>query len=494
MRWPAFAWPRLTRRRGVREAGLALVVALAVLLVLTHFENWSVLRGLETASLDLRFRLRGVTPPGPEMAIVLVDDRSLAALGRWPLSRRLFAKAVQLLDRAGARVIAFDLLFPEPERPISRRTCAARRKQRRAGLPQTQDPAVARRRCAARRRTIPTAISPPPCAPAAKCCCRSPSRSSGPDGGRAAANWRSRSTCGSTRAATSRSSRCSRTPAVLPIPPLAEAAAGLGHVDIAFDRDGAPRYDYLALPFGGDFVPSLPVRAAAAYLGVPWNEVGLALGDGVRLGDSCDPERPGDAARHQLSRPARHDPDLFLCRSGRGPGAGGAAQGTHRLDRRLVHRHRRFLSRRRSAIPRSPAPSASPTSIDTILARDFIRENPPPWPLVVIGLVAALAVATGVAAALLPTRLAALGGAVPILGWAGGAQVAFEHGLWLPLVNPVAALAAATAAVLLFRYGFVDRAAPVHPVGLPPLSRARSGQHAWRRIPSGCNSAARPAC
>ena len=62
---------------------------------------------------------------------------------------------------------------------------------------------------------------------------------------------------------------------------LAEAAAGLGHVNIAFDRDGAPRYDYLALPFDGDFVPSLPVRAAAAYLGVPWSEVGLALGDGV---------------------------------------------------------------------------------------------------------------------------------------------------------------------------------------------------------------------
>ena len=53
--------------------------------------------------------------------------------------------------------------------------------------------------------------------------------------------------------------------------------------------------------------------------------------------------------------------------------------------------------------------------------------------------------------------MAALAGAVPILGWFGGAQLAFVHGLWLPLVMPIAALAAATAAVLLFRYGFVDR-------------------------------------
>ncbi len=83
----------------------------------------------------------------------------------------------------------------------------------------------------------------------------------------------------------------------MPIPPLAEAAAGLGHVNIAFDRDGAPRYDYLALPFSAEFVPSLPVRAAAAYLGLPWSEVGLALGDGIRLGDDSGPDRSGDAAR-----------------------------------------------------------------------------------------------------------------------------------------------------------------------------------------------------
>ena len=75
------------------------------------------------------------------------------------------------------------------------------------------------------------------------------------------------------------------TKALLPFAPLAEAAAGLGHVNIAFDRDGAPRYDYLALPFSADFVPSLPVRVAAAYRGVPWGDVGLALGDGVRIGE-----------------------------------------------------------------------------------------------------------------------------------------------------------------------------------------------------------------
>src|SRR5436853_3566729 len=90
---------------------------MAVLLFLT-IQHSDLVRGLETASLDLRFRLRGVKPAEPETVVVLVDDRSLAALGRWPLSRRLFAKAVRILDQAGARVIGFDLLFAEPEQPV----------------------------------------------------------------------------------------------------------------------------------------------------------------------------------------------------------------------------------------------------------------------------------------------------------------------------------------------------------------------------------------
>ena len=41
-----------------------------------------------------------------------------------------------------------------------------------------------------------------------------------------------------------------------------------GHAIIAYDRDSAPRYDYVALPFEADFLPSLSIRAAAAYLSV----------------------------------------------------------------------------------------------------------------------------------------------------------------------------------------------------------------------------------
>src|SRR6266404_4538594 len=124
--------------RGVREAGLAFIIATGVLLFLTAWDP-ALIRGLETASLDLRFRLRGTKPPEAETAIVLVDDASLAKLGRWPLSRRFFAKAVERLDRAGARVIVFDLLFAERESAVSNDLRNAARTAA-SGLAETQDP------------------------------------------------------------------------------------------------------------------------------------------------------------------------------------------------------------------------------------------------------------------------------------------------------------------------------------------------------------------
>jgi adenylate cyclase len=438
--------------RGVREAGLAVAVAVGILLFLT-VQHSAFIRGLETASLDLRFRLRGAMPAEPQTIVVLVDDRSLMTLGRWPLSRRLYAKAVERLDQAGARVIAFDLLFAEPEEAISQALRSAARTAA-GGLGGMQDPNLRRalsrlaeddpdRDLAAALKASGKVLLPVAFAFEGPAVDAAPLLSA---------------------EAYARFDQSEAPPifplqpvsAVMPVPVLAEAAAGLGHVSIAFDRDGEPRYDYLALPFGGDFVPSLPVRAAAAYLGLPWGEVGLALGDGVQLGDRRVPTDPAMRLVVNYRGPRGTIPTYSFVDlvEGRIP--------ADRLDGRIV-----VVGASLIGIPDShPAPFDSTPMpgterianiIDTILAGDFIRENPPPWPGVVIGLVAVLAIFAGVAAAWLPTRLAALGGAVPILGWAGGAQIAFAQGLWLPLVGPLVALAAATAAVTLFRYGFVDR-------------------------------------
>jgi hypothetical protein len=88
----------VTLGRGARSAGLALTSAAIVVLLFTVFADNPLVRGLETASLDLRFRLRGVRLPGPEVTLILVDDRSLESFGRWPFSRALFARALEPFD------------------------------------------------------------------------------------------------------------------------------------------------------------------------------------------------------------------------------------------------------------------------------------------------------------------------------------------------------------------------------------------------------------
>ena len=441
------AWPR-----GLREAGLALLVAVGVQLGLTA-SNSAVLRKLETAALDLRFRLRGVEAPGPEIAVVLVDERSLAALGRWPLSRRVFAKAVEVLDRADARLIVFDLLFSEPEEPVPSDLRDEARLAASA-LPEGQNPKL--------RAALGRLAAADPDADFAAAI-----RASGRVLLPVAFAFQGEAQDGPSWLSDHAYQRLDNSPieprfplqpraALLPLAGLAEAAAGLGHVNIAYDQDGAPRYDYLAVPFAGDFLPSLAVRAAAAYRGVAWPEVGLALGEGVRFADTAIPTDPAMRLVVNYRGPRGTIPTLSFADlvEGRIP--------ADRLKGRIVLIGASFIG----IADANPAPFDNTqipgterlaTLIDSILAQDSIRENPPPWPLVVLLLVAGLALLTGVASALLPTRIAACAGVVPVAGWCLGVQAAFLDGLWLPVINPVLALVATVLSVLLFRYGVADK-------------------------------------
>ena len=70
---------------------------------------------IELKTLDLRFQLRGKRSPGPAVVIVAIDQKSEDVLGRWPFPRSYFAQALDFLREAQARVIAFDISFPQPD-------------------------------------------------------------------------------------------------------------------------------------------------------------------------------------------------------------------------------------------------------------------------------------------------------------------------------------------------------------------------------------------
>jgi adenylate cyclase len=80
--------------------------------------SWPVLEfisRLELSSLDTRFRLRGRVRPDPRLIVVDIDQRSQELLGRWPFPRIHFARMLDNLRKDGARVVAFDVTFSQPD-------------------------------------------------------------------------------------------------------------------------------------------------------------------------------------------------------------------------------------------------------------------------------------------------------------------------------------------------------------------------------------------
>jgi len=78
--------------------------------------NVPLLGQIELKTYDMRLRALHNAPPR-YVTIAAIDEQSLARLGRWPWSRTIFAALAERLDQLGARVIAFDLFFPERESP-----------------------------------------------------------------------------------------------------------------------------------------------------------------------------------------------------------------------------------------------------------------------------------------------------------------------------------------------------------------------------------------
>jgi adenylate cyclase len=79
------------------------------------FADFRFLHFMELKTLDLRIASRGARSPGSETVIAVIDEKSLAELGRWPWSRDTMARLVDKLRAAGAKAIGFDVIFSEPD-------------------------------------------------------------------------------------------------------------------------------------------------------------------------------------------------------------------------------------------------------------------------------------------------------------------------------------------------------------------------------------------
>ena len=103
-------------RHYLLRSGLGLALLFALLLHSLGYVQARFLLQLEAISYDYRLRLTAPGGMDPNIVIVNIDEKSLAAEGRWPWSRNKLAQLVaQLNDYYRVAVIGFDIVFSEPD-------------------------------------------------------------------------------------------------------------------------------------------------------------------------------------------------------------------------------------------------------------------------------------------------------------------------------------------------------------------------------------------
>ncbi len=85
---------------------------------------FDLLRDAHQKSIDYRLLMRGEVKGHPDVAILAIDEASLDQEGRWPWPREKIGRVVEKTIGYGAKVIAFDIIFAEPDSNSAKPTLA----------------------------------------------------------------------------------------------------------------------------------------------------------------------------------------------------------------------------------------------------------------------------------------------------------------------------------------------------------------------------------
>jgi len=432
---------RRIRGRGVLALAVA-AVTLAVLLAVRVLAP-PVLGDLRDYVFDTMQRWSPRAYEPVPVRIVDIDEESLARHGQWPWSRALLAGLVDRLGEAGAAVVVLDLLLSEPDRASPRRVLDAMRagggdaaalRAAEAALAGVADPD--QRLAAALARTasvLGLALT-------------------GEQAGGAFAPKAGFAVVGPDPAALPPS----LPGLVAPLPGLAEAAAGLGAVNVVPDADGVVRQVPLVLARDGVLVPSLAAEAIRVATGAGGYALRVAAADGravaiteMRIGTLIVPTTAGGEIWLHYARDGGRRVPAWAVLDGSAAGARLAGAIV------LVGTSAAGLKDLR-ATPLDPAAAGVEIQAEAIeqmlLGRTLAR---PDW----AEGGETLAILAGGLAVLLATFLfgARGAGAVGVAGglaWAAGAAAAFaSRGLLVdPVAPPVATLLVAAAAIATLQW------------------------------------------
>jgi adenylate cyclase len=95
---------------------LSLIILSFFLVHALKWQEWGLINRFESIAYDIRLLLTMPETRDERIVIVEIDEKSLAAEGRWPWPRDRVARLVdQLFDHYGVTLVAFDVVFAEAE-------------------------------------------------------------------------------------------------------------------------------------------------------------------------------------------------------------------------------------------------------------------------------------------------------------------------------------------------------------------------------------------
>ncbi|GAB6042345.1 CHASE2 domain-containing serine/threonine-protein kinase [Endothiovibrio diazotrophicus] len=249
---------------------------------------------------DLGVRLASAEP-SEQVAVIAIDDTSIANIGRWPWSRQVLAEMIDKLSGAGAKVIANTVLLLEPQRDpglISIEkllgfyggstlshpptgtdarllgdldTLGGSLRDAEESLNTDRKLAAAMGRAGNVVLGMPFVLRPPQGRPSGKL----------PPYVAASVLTNVHDEVDAYNDGNLPAASSELTP---PTPELGAKAAAIGHLNDWLDVDGAVRMVPLVVQYYDDFFPSLALMAAALQRNLTVDDVEVRLGEGVRLG------------------------------------------------------------------------------------------------------------------------------------------------------------------------------------------------------------------
>ena len=225
----------------------------------------------------------GNRQPSDRIAVIAIDDQSIANIGRWPWPRDVHAQLIDKLSAAKAKTIVYTTFFFEPQ--TDRGLVFIRKIKEALGPVAENQPAAVeplRQVIAEAEHSLDTdAILAASIARAGNVLLPSVFLLGEPQG-------KSDQPLPAyvARNAIDENSGFS-TPAVrgqFPIESIGQAADGVGHLNELYDADGAVREEPLLVNYYGKAVPSMAVLAAARSLNLGPGDIRVAGGDTVQIG------------------------------------------------------------------------------------------------------------------------------------------------------------------------------------------------------------------